>query len=105
MTNWGLEGRSSIPGMGSVKTGPIIQWVPEVHSQGKKRSEREADHSLPSSDQVKNVCELYWTIWMRIFLIQTYEYIHFNDLDRDITWQRRTRKIQSHKHKFRSTKK
>jgi hypothetical protein len=32
-----------------------IQWVPEALSPGVKRSGREADHSPPSSAEVKNV--------------------------------------------------
>jgi hypothetical protein len=35
-------------------TQPHIQWVPEVLSTDVKRPGREAEHSLPSSAQVKN---------------------------------------------------
>jgi hypothetical protein len=35
-------------------TQPPIQWVPEALSPGVKRQERESDHSLPSSAEVKN---------------------------------------------------
>jgi hypothetical protein len=33
---------------------PPVQWVPGVPSQGVKRQGREADHSHPSSAEVKN---------------------------------------------------
>jgi hypothetical protein len=33
-------------------TEPPIQWIPGVHSPGVKRSEREADHSPPTSAEV-----------------------------------------------------
>jgi hypothetical protein len=33
---------------------PPIQWVPGALSSGVKRPGREADHSPPSSDEVKN---------------------------------------------------
>jgi hypothetical protein len=36
-----------------------IQWVPGVLSLGVKRSGREADHSPPSSAEVKECVELY----------------------------------------------
>jgi hypothetical protein len=36
-------------------TQPPIQWVPGALSLGVKRPGREADHSLPSSAEVKNV--------------------------------------------------
>jgi hypothetical protein len=35
-------------------TQPPIQWVPGALSPGVKRQGREADHSLPSSAEVKN---------------------------------------------------
>jgi hypothetical protein len=35
-------------------TQPPIQWVPEVLTPGVKRLDHEADHSLPSSAEVKN---------------------------------------------------
>jgi hypothetical protein len=35
-------------------TQPPIHWVPEAISQGVKRPGHEADHSPPSSDEVKN---------------------------------------------------
>jgi hypothetical protein len=35
-------------------TQPPIQWVPGALSLGVKRQAREADHSLPSSAEVKN---------------------------------------------------
>jgi hypothetical protein len=35
-------------------TQPPNQWVPAAFSQGVKRPDREADHSPPSSAEVKN---------------------------------------------------
>jgi hypothetical protein len=40
-------------------TQPPIQWVPGVLSLGVKRQRREADHSPPSSAEVKECVELY----------------------------------------------
>jgi hypothetical protein len=40
-------------------TQPPIQWVPEALSLGVKLPGREADHSHPSSDEVKEWVELY----------------------------------------------
>jgi hypothetical protein len=40
-------------------TQPPIQWVPGALSLGVKRSGREADHSPPSSAEVKEFVELY----------------------------------------------
>jgi hypothetical protein len=40
-------------------TQPLIQWVPGALSLGVKRQGREADHSLPSSAEVKECVELY----------------------------------------------
>jgi hypothetical protein len=40
-------------------TQPLIQWVPGALSLGVKWPEREADHSPPSSDEVKECAELY----------------------------------------------
>jgi hypothetical protein len=40
-------------------TQPPIQWVPEALSLGVKRPGREADHSPPSSAEVKECVELY----------------------------------------------
>jgi hypothetical protein len=40
-------------------TQPPIQWVPGALSLGVKRPEREADHSPPSSAEVKERMELY----------------------------------------------
>jgi hypothetical protein len=40
-------------------TQPPIQWVPGTLSLGVKQSGREADHSLPSSAEVKECVELY----------------------------------------------
>jgi hypothetical protein len=39
-------------------TQPPIQWVPVALSLGIKRQEREADHSPPSSAEVKEWVEL-----------------------------------------------
>jgi hypothetical protein len=63
----GLNDRGSIPGSGrnyfvlATTSKPIlrptqslIEWVPGALSLGVKRSEREADHSPPSSAKVKN---------------------------------------------------
>jgi hypothetical protein len=40
-------------------TQPPIQWVPAVLSLGVKRPGREADHSFPSSAEVKEWVELH----------------------------------------------
>jgi hypothetical protein len=40
-------------------TQPPIQWVPGAHSLGVKRPGREADHSPPSSAEVKECVDLY----------------------------------------------
>jgi hypothetical protein len=40
-------------------TQPPIQWVPGTLSLGVKRAGREADHSHPSSAEVKELVELY----------------------------------------------
>jgi hypothetical protein len=40
-------------------TQPPIQWVPGALSLGVKRPRREADHSPPSSVDVKECVELY----------------------------------------------
>jgi hypothetical protein len=42
----------SRPALGSIQ--PPIQWIPGALSLGLKRPGREADHSLPSSAEVKN---------------------------------------------------
>jgi hypothetical protein len=47
-----LFSTASTPALGP--TQPPIQWVPGVLSPGIKRQEREADHSPPSSAEVKN---------------------------------------------------
>jgi hypothetical protein len=44
---------SSRPALGS--TQPPIQWVPGALSPGVKRPGREADHSLPTSAEVKKM--------------------------------------------------
>jgi len=38
---------------------PLNQWVPGLLSLGVKRPERKADHSPPSSAEVKECVELY----------------------------------------------
>jgi hypothetical protein len=65
-TAYGLDGRGSIAGRGNIflfsitcrrplgPTQPPIQWVPAALSSEVKWQEREADHSLPSSAEVKN---------------------------------------------------
>jgi hypothetical protein len=65
-TGYGLDDRGSIPGRGEVilsstasrpalgPTQPPIQWVTEALPLGVKRLGREADHSPPSSTEVKN---------------------------------------------------
>jgi hypothetical protein len=40
-------------------TQPAIQWVPGALSMGIQRPDREADHSPPSSAEVKEWVELY----------------------------------------------
>jgi hypothetical protein len=62
---YGLDGRGSTSGRSKEfsspqqlalgPTQPPIQWAPEATSSGVKRLGREADHSSPSSAQVKNV--------------------------------------------------
>jgi hypothetical protein len=44
---------SSRPALGSTK--PPIQWVPGAISLGVRRPGREADHSLPTSAEVKKI--------------------------------------------------
>jgi hypothetical protein len=65
-TSYELNGRGSIPGRGKVflisiasrpaleSTQPPIQWVPESLSSKLKWLGREADHSPPSSSDVRN---------------------------------------------------
>jgi hypothetical protein len=43
-------------------TQPPIQWIPGALSLGVKRPGREADHSPPSSAEVKECVELYFHI-------------------------------------------
>jgi hypothetical protein len=76
VTGYGLDGRGSIPGRDKIflfsiasrpALGPTqrpIQWVPGALSPGKKQQVCEADHSAPSSAEVKNdgaVCSLLHT--------------------------------------------
>jgi hypothetical protein len=63
---YGLDSRGSIPGRGKISvlstatipalgpTQPPIQWIPGALSLGVKRPGREADHSPPSSAEIKN---------------------------------------------------
>jgi hypothetical protein len=65
-TSYGLDDLGSIPGREEMfpfstssrpalgPTQPPIQWVPEALSPGLKGPGREADHSPPSSADVKN---------------------------------------------------
>jgi hypothetical protein len=57
-TGYVLDGRDSIPERGKDlslgPTQPPIQWVPGAVFLGVKRPDREADHSPPSSAEVKN---------------------------------------------------
>jgi hypothetical protein len=46
-----LSATASRPALGPIQ--PPVQWVPAV-----KRPRREADHSFPSSAEVKNACSL-----------------------------------------------
>jgi hypothetical protein len=48
-------------------TQPPIQWVPGALTPGVKRPEREADHSLPASVEVKKVW-LYTSIPLYAFM-------------------------------------
>jgi hypothetical protein len=47
-------------------TQPPIQWVPGALSLGVKRPEREADHSPPSSAEVKNAWSYTTTLPIRL---------------------------------------
>jgi hypothetical protein len=68
LDDWGFESRqrlriflfstSSRPALGP--TQPPIQWVRGVFSLGIKRLGREADRSLPSTDEVKEYVEFYF---------------------------------------------
>jgi hypothetical protein len=65
-TGYGLDGRGMIPGRGKIflfstgfgpavgPTQPLIEWLPGDLSPGIKQQGREADHSYPSSAEVKN---------------------------------------------------
>jgi hypothetical protein len=65
--DWGFESRQGLemfifttasrPVLGS--TQPPIQWVPGAISRGVKRPGRKADHSPPSSAEVKECVEIY----------------------------------------------
>jgi len=60
-----------------IKIWPIrlsVQWVPGTLSPGAKRLVREADHSPPPSDEVKNVQSFTSTppyVFMRWYLVKT----------------------------------
>jgi hypothetical protein len=45
----------------------VIQWASEVLSSAVKRSELQADHSSPTSDEVKNI-SIYISTPSRVFL-------------------------------------
>jgi hypothetical protein len=51
-------------------TQPPVQWVPEALFPGVKRPGRKADHSPPSSDEVKN--EWHYTCFLDVFNILKY---------------------------------
>jgi hypothetical protein len=51
---------------GSGDTQPPIQWVPGALSLGVKRPGREADHSPPSSAEVKNAWSYTSTLPIRL---------------------------------------
>jgi hypothetical protein len=67
MTGYGLDGWSPIPGRVEIfpfsivskptlePTQSPIQWIPAVVPAEVKRQEREANHSPPSSIEVKNM--------------------------------------------------
>jgi hypothetical protein len=48
---------ASIPALWLIH--PPIQWAPGALSPGVKRPGREADHSQPSSAEVKNIWSIY----------------------------------------------
>jgi hypothetical protein len=53
-------------------TQPPIQWVPGTLSLGVKRSGREADHSPPSSTEVKNALNYTSTPTIRLYGVVLY---------------------------------
>jgi hypothetical protein len=55
---------ASRPGLGPIQ--PPIQWVPGALSLGIKRPGHEADHSLPSSVEVKNTWSYTSTTPLRL---------------------------------------
>jgi hypothetical protein len=59
-SRWGLRIFlfTTVSRMALGPTQPPIQWVPQALSLGAKRPGREADHSLPSSAEVKECVEL-----------------------------------------------
>jgi hypothetical protein len=70
---WMIEGSNPRQGLGIFlfttvsrpsmePTQPPIRWVPGVLSLGGKRPEREADHSPPSSTEVKNLWSYTFTL-------------------------------------------
>jgi hypothetical protein len=76
-TGYGLDGRvvgvrvknfhfstSSRPALGY--TQPPIQWVPGALSPGVKRPGREADHSLPTSAEIKKNIDLHIHVPIRL---------------------------------------
>jgi hypothetical protein len=75
-------------------TQPPIQWVPGALSLGIERAGREADHSPPSSADVKNAWSYTYTSPIRlhgVVLSQkhrnnfTFTFLHFNRIGVDLT--------------------
>jgi len=66
---------------GSELTQPPIQWIPQICSVAVKWPGREADHSPPSSAEVKNVCSYTSTphyVFMAWCLVKHSENFTFN---------------------------
>jgi hypothetical protein len=83
-TGYGLDGRgvgvrvlftSSKLALGS--TQPPIQWLSGLFPRGLKRTGREADHSPPTSAEVKNNVDLYIHSPTRLHgVVLTFHHIH-----------------------------
>jgi hypothetical protein len=81
-TDWTTKGRSSSPGRGKNflfsmssrwvlgPTQPAIQWVLVALSLGVKLLDREADHSSPTSAEVKKAW--VYTLWEHLLLTLFY---------------------------------
>jgi hypothetical protein len=72
-------------------TQPPIQWVPGAFSLGIKRPGREADHSPPSSAEVKEWVELYLHFhntpsWRDAAQLQHRNNFSFTILPIDVPW-------------------